>query len=147
MLAEVVRFDRLAAAHLSRRELYRARQLVAKAWEKLEAAAARAPLAQGLDGDMRLRLRFLNRRHAELERIQDLAYEAAEPGPGGTASLRVEASGELYRSVMGPGGDGLEVEGEVFCRRLAWVLGRETQLAGQEGGTLHLTVAAVPGGN
>lgn len=125
VIAEVVRLDALAAEHLRRRELYQAQRIISPAWEKLEAAAVDFPLARGMDEELRLRLGWLNRRHAELGWMQDLAYEGFVPDPDAPGLVRLETGPgwELHKRVMGAGAGSTAAETAEFCRRLGWLLG------------------------
>lgn len=131
VIAEVARLDAQAADHLRRRELYQAQRIISPAWEKLEAAAVDFPLAHGMDEELRLRLGWLNRRHAELGWMQDLAYEGFVPDPDapGLARLETGPGWELHKRVMGAGAGSTAAETAEFCRRLGWLLGRPVRPA------------------
>lgn len=132
VLREVAALDAQAAGHLQRRELYQAQKRIAEAWEKLEAAVARAPLADGVDETMRLRLAFLNRRYADFARVQELAHGGMKPEANGAWVLRVEPAQELYGRVMGAGGAPSTEAANEFSRRLGWMLGRRVRLTARE---------------
>lgn len=136
VLAEVARQDALAATHLRKRELYQAQRIIAAAWEQIEAAVADAPLARGLNEELRMRLNFLNRRHAELGWMQDLAHEALVPDAevAGQARMETGPGWELYTRVLGAGAGSTREERAEFCRRLGWVLGMPVRPAVADAG-------------
>lgn len=143
--AAIAALDERAAGHLRRRELYQARKLLGEAWERAEVAARRAPGAHGLDDELRLRLVFLNRRHADLEAVQDFAHGAMRPAPAGGAWLEADRAGELYRRLMGASPDG---PAEEFCRRLGWMLGQPVRPEpAHADGRIRARVGAGPGGH
>ncbi len=133
--------DETAAAHLRRRELVQAQRLVAAAREQMETAMRQYPKARVFDEEMTGRLNYLARRSAELETIQDSAYDLLLPRPGesGAALARAPVPQILYLQVMSTNpsrnaGRGRPVdsvnheEATEFCRRLGWVLGAPVRL-------------------
>jgi hypothetical protein len=143
--AELAEADWRIAAHLGRRELFQAQELITPAARQMEQAAARWPKAAGAPEELKLRLTFLALRVSDLAVVQDQVHDSLRPLPAPAARLmsRRETWQGLFSAVMNfnpsktPGRDNAvdsvtHEEAEEFCRRLGWMMGRRVSLPAEE---------------
>lgn len=141
LMGEIRSLDTAAAGHLRKREVVQAQKKIGAALERVDALAASAPKARGMDSEQRLRLSYLKLRQGDLARIQDQVYDLLLPQPSAesTAMLKTEVSQALFSLVMNSNpsrnlGEALPVdsinysEALEFTRRLGWILGARVRL-------------------
>ncbi len=128
-------------ALLSERRTFEAAEVIVELRQEIRQMKEAYPRSSLNDGDLELKIRYLNLVQNDLGFIQDRVYAALLPIPDDDdwRILRTEVPQALFSKIMGtnpsrnPGDthpvDSVSwIEAQRFCERLAWILGKPVRL-------------------